>query len=257
MISVIVVYNKENFESSLLSISLARQSVRFELILVENIDNRNFTSAAHALNFGAGKASGEVLMFVHQDVDLLDDQFIEKAELMVNEVGDIGVAGVAGMAEYGLNHQDRQRNIIFQGVPSREWGREIKKPERVQTLDECLLLVPKKVFDMIKFDSKVCGDWHLYGVDYCLSVTEIGKEAYALPLPIYHQSTGGSAKVKRKLFGGSLSAEYFSSFEAVRRKHKPKFEAIHTTCASFSTSYPVLWQRVVRMLWRLISFSGK
>jgi hypothetical protein len=191
-------------------------------------------------------------MFVHQDVDLMDDRFLERAEEMLSQVDNLGIAGVAGMSVNGVNDLDRQRNQIFQGIPKRVWGNEIKSLERVQTLDECLLIIPRKVFETIQFDEVTCSNWHLYGVDYCLMVVRQGLAVYALPLPIYHQSAGDSAKVKPNFFRGSLSSDYFTSFEAVRRKHRDHVECIYTTCATYNTKYPVFMQRVMRVLSRLL-----
>lgn len=252
MFSIIIVYNSLNIQDSLTVKSLRHQTAKYELILLENIGNRNFKSAAAALNSGASRATGDYLMFVHQDVDFLDNHFLEKARAMLKQVDDLGIAGVAGMSANGIDHHDRQRNIIYQGVPKRAWGNQIPKIERVQTLDECLLVVPRTVFEKNKFDEVTCDNWHLYGVDYCLNIASQGLAAYVLPMPIYHQSAGDSAKVRRNFFRGSLSPSYFSSFEAVRRKHKNHVDYIHATCASFNTSYPLLIQRGLRAVKRLM-----
>lgn len=254
MFSIVIVYNDSNIHDSLTLRSLRRQTAKHELILQENIGNHNFTSAATALNAGAARATGEFLMFMHQDVDLLDDRFLETAEEMLVAAVNLGIAGVAGMSESGSNHRERQRNRIYQGTPRRPWGEEIHKPERVQTLDECLLIVPREIFKTSQFDEKTCDNWHLYGADYCLTIAAKGKAAYVLPLPIYHLSSGDSAKVKSKLFSGSLSPDYFRTFEAVRRKHKQYVSHIHTTCASYATRYPIFTQRAIGMSKRLLGF---
>jgi GT2 family glycosyltransferase len=253
MFSIIIVYNSVNIQASLTLNSLRRQTEEYELILLENIGNRNFKSAAAALNAGASSATGDFLMFVHQDVDFLDEQFLEKTRAMLEQIDDLGIAGVAGMSENGIDHHDRQRNLIYQGVPRRTWGNMIQKIERVQTLDECLLVIPRSVFKKTQFDEVTCDNWHLYGVDYCLTIAGDGLAAYVLPMFIYHQSAGDSAKVRNNFFRGSLSPSYFKSFEAVRRKHRNHIDNIHTTCASFSTNYPVLLQRAFRAVSRLIN----
>ena len=57
--------------------SLQNQDADYELILVDNTNNR-FKSAAEALNDGAKKSSGDFLMFVHQDVEIYDKYFLKK-----------------------------------------------------------------------------------------------------------------------------------------------------------------------------------
>ena len=45
---------------------------------------------------------------------------------------------------------------------------QIENPEIVQTLDECLIIIPKSIFEMYKFDEVICSKWDLYVVEYCL-----------------------------------------------------------------------------------------
>ena len=60
-------------------------------------------------------------------------------------------------------------------------GGPVERPEEVQTLDECLLIVPRAVFSNLKFDEKVFDGWHCYGADYCLSARELGLRSYVIP----------------------------------------------------------------------------
>ena len=69
MISIICIYNNRNILDNYLLKSLERHNTDYELILVDNTENK-FTKAADALNYGAKNAKGEFLMFVHQDIDL-------------------------------------------------------------------------------------------------------------------------------------------------------------------------------------------
>ncbi|GAG29809.1 unnamed protein product, partial [marine sediment metagenome] len=65
---------------------------------------------------------------------------------------------------------------IQQGIPAMNVPRAVplQKPEKVQTVDECLIIIPRPVFDILPFDEKVCDDWHLYAVDYSLGVARLG-----------------------------------------------------------------------------------
>ena len=69
MISIIRVFNDEKLLSKYLLKSLKNQTACNELILIDNTKNK-FKSASKALNYGAKKAKGEYLMFIHQDVKL-------------------------------------------------------------------------------------------------------------------------------------------------------------------------------------------
>lgn len=58
-------------------------------------------------------------------------------------------------------------NIKHGNPPALAGNIQIERPEKVQTLDECLVIIVKKTFDKLQFDELVCDDWHLYAVNYC------------------------------------------------------------------------------------------
>lgn len=252
MISVICVYNNEQSLNDYLMSSLKKQTAKHELILVDNT-KRRFKSAAQALNHGGKLAKGKYIMFVHQDVDLCSNSWLEEAEKVLDSIASLGAAGVAGMSECGRSNTERGRNIIehFEDHRRWEWGNVIDKPERVQTLDECLVIVPKSVFDVIVFDEMTCDDWHLYVVDYCLSCIEKGMGVYAIPMFIYHRSGGGffkRNKFKALLSLGSLPGAYYRTLEKLRRKHRGHFKKIYTTCGCWNLSYPAILLRVIHFV---------
>ena len=67
MISIVCVYNNKEILNKYLIKSLESQTEDYELILLDNTQNK-FNSAAKALNNGGRKAKGDYIMFVHQDV---------------------------------------------------------------------------------------------------------------------------------------------------------------------------------------------
>lgn len=128
---------------------------------------------------------------------------------------------------------------IKHGSPPHFAGRhQIKEPTEVQTLDECLIIIPKEVFNRIKFDENTCNDWHLYAVDYCLEVQEKGYQTVVLPLPCYHRSSG------------SLSAGYYSTLEKLQKKRCQDHRIIYTTVGNWHTTIPVSIQKT--KIWRII-----
>ncbi|HSO26153.1 MAG TPA: glycosyltransferase [Methanobacteriaceae archaeon] len=244
MISVICVYNnRESLKNYLLPV-LNLQSCEHESILIDNTDGR-FKSSAEALNYGARKAKGEYLMFIHQDVDLESSSWLEDVHKILDKLPHLGVAGVAGMSLNGKNHLERQRNIIKHEVPPVEWGNAIEKPEEVETVDECLFIIPRKVFQKLEFDEETCPGWHLYGVDYCLSCHEQGLKVYVLPLSVYHLSAhaGDESPLKTALKMGYHPPEYYDILPKVMKKHRNHFSKIYTTCGEWDTKTPLLIQR--------------
>lgn len=256
MISVVCIYNNEKIFNDFLLKSLNCQTSNFELIGIDNTSNK-FKSAAEALNYGGRKAKNKYIMFAHQDVSFLSDSWLENTEKFLDSITNLGIAGVAGMSECGSSNPERGRNIITHGIPPEvwPWSNQIQKPEQVQTLDECLVIVPKSTFDVLEFDEKTCNGWHLYAVDYCLSAKERGFGVYALPVDLYHLSSAVSKKKFPSLIG-PLPDEYYKTLDTLIKKHRKKYKKIYTTCGDWDTSYPSILQRSY-YLQRLIVFIDK
>jgi hypothetical protein len=208
------------------------------------IDNTKgaFKSAASALNHGAGQAKGKYLTFVHQDIDLASDKWLSDAEKTLDALPNLGAAGVAGVSEdrntisnieHGIQ-RNRPRGVV-----------QIDKPTKVQTLDECLFVTPREVFDKIKFDEATCNDWHLYAVDYCLNIKQLGLDAFVIPAYVYHKSAGYS-----------LSDKYYLGLAKVLNKHKAQYKKIYTTCGIWDSRRPIFLQKLYRSLKSIIGKTG-
>jgi len=215
MISVIVVYNNKRSLNEILIGSLNKQTAEYELITIDNT-KRRFKSAAEALNYGAREAKGKYLMFIHQDVELDSESWLERAERMLDQIPDLGVAGVAGMSERGRTNKERGRGLISNRGVMWEWGNPVKKPEIVQCLDECLLIVPRQVFNKIQFDEKTFDGWHSYGSDYSLTVRQLGLHPYVIPAFVYHRSLLANVR------------ELFKYQKRLLKKHKGEYKRIFT-----------------------------
>lgn len=239
MLSIISVYHKKEILEEFLLKSLKTQSVKFELITVDNTTGR-FKSVTEALNYGIKqiKHDSQYIMFIHPDVDLCSARWLEDAEKILDSIPNLGIAGVAGMSEKGGSNQERGRNIIKHGIPPIvwPWGNSIKKPKRVQTVDECLMIIPKPLFNKLQFDKEVCDNLHLYAVDWCLSIKRLGFDVYVIPMFIYHRSAGYS-----------MSKEYYLTLKKVLKKHKKHYKHIYTTMGDWSTLYPIILQRLVKV----------
>ena len=235
MISVVCVYNDLRIYNEYLLPSIQRQHGNHEFIALDNQDGY-FSSAAQALNHGGRKATGAYIMFVHQDVRLNSGDWLDRAEEMLRLTPNLGIAGVAGKRDRSgvitaLTHGDR---------PKLAGHLQPTKPLRVQTIDECLFFVPREVFVAINMDESTCENWHLYAVDYSLSIQERGLTAYVLPLQAYHESEG------------QLSEAYFVALRKIVAKHKGHYSTIYTTVWDWSTAIPIRMQRAYCQLIRRI-----
>lgn len=232
MISVICVSNNMNVLNEMLKKSLQNQSESYELVVLEN-SNHEYSSAASALNRGAQKAIGDILVFAHQDISFDDQDFLKKIRLYLNDLPNNSLVGLAGIAdEKGVVSNLKQGPNHALAGPI-----QINKPFEVQTLDEVLIACKKNTFNLIKFDDKVCDDWHLYGVDFSLTSIALGHKNYVLPLEIFHKSSG------------KISLGYALTLNKVINKHRREVPYIYTTCGVSKTSYLRSKQYVLGLIW--------
>ena len=203
------------------------------MILVDNTQNK-FKSASEALNYGGEQATGEYIIFSHQDIDLLSKKFLEDLELILDKITNLGIAGVAGKSEltrFILSNLKQGRAPKYAGKI------QIKESTEVQTIDECFFVIPKTVFEIVKFDEKVCDGWHLYAVDYCLIVKEMKFLVCVVPISLYHRSVAGS-----------FSKDYYSTVKKIIKKHKENFDPIYTTMGNWNSYYPLSLQIIYQII---------
>ena len=228
LVSIICVCNNREILENCLVKGLGIQTYEYELIILDNSQGK-FKSAAEALNSGAREAKGELFIFVHQDIKMEDKNFLEECFFYLVNFKNAGIFGIAGKS---IKNDEIISNMMHGNPPvpvSKTW---INSPVNVQTLDECLLIIPRQRFIETPFDAETCDDWHLYGVDYCLTMISKGYEVVVLPLSVYHLSDGVS-----------LNSLYFSSLEKVIQKHKHETDVIATTVQNWRTDRSVLRQK--------------
>jgi ubiquinone/menaquinone biosynthesis C-methylase UbiE len=223
MISIVTVYNNEKLLNEILIPSLKRQTINYEFLPLDNT-NGNFKSAAEALNFGGKQAKGKYILFVHQDIELDSDSWLEKAEKLLGGIPDLGIAGVVGMSENGAQLSDKGRGCISSYGQIWPWSHAVSIPEAVQTLDECLIIISKAVFQELQFDDKNFDGWHLYGADFGLCAKEKGLSTYVLPLFIYHRTLNLNRK------------DLLKYQKRIYNKHKNNCNKIYTTMGEISRS---------------------
>lgn len=243
MISIVCASNnKEILEQNLID-SLNNQSYKdYELIVVDT-NKHSFQSAAEALNYGANKANGEHIIFIHHDVVIKDKDELKKIYDILNEIGDFGVIGVAGI--------DKKRNIIgniTNGIPEVKISEDsINKPIEAQTLDEVMFIVKKNFFEShpLSLDNKT---WHLYAVEYSLLASEIGKPVLVIPSNIYHKSAGAS-----------MNKSYYCEIKRICEIYKEKYKYINTTMGCWNTNKFILRFDILKnkLLIKLINMKNK
>ena len=218
-VSVICCYNDKEVLTNMLEHSLNNQNVDVEQIFINNTDNK-YSSAAAALNHGASISNGDILCFVHQDIELIDNETIMKIIYYI-EHNDDCILGLAGKAEdnYLYTNMKQGRDHQYAGE------KQIDSLKQGQILDESFVALKKDLFMEYQFDEQTCSNWHLYTVDLCLTLGSNNVYSYVIPCDAYHFSLGNTG------------IEFYISLLLVARKHHADYPVIYATCATISTSF--------------------
>lgn len=230
MFSVVCVYNNVKTLEARLLPSLATQTGEYEIFALDNCAGQ-LSSAAAALNHGVRRATGEWVLFAHQDVMFLSAEWLDRAEQILEQHQPTGWAGVAGMSNRGVFRGLLLDRAQLLGSPSDSLA-------EVQTLDECLL-ISRRRDDGQYFDENLRG-WHAYGVDACCRAIEEGGRNHVLTLPVWHDS-------KSTNLSGLAEAHNF-----VWHKHRSSLPKIYTTCGAIPDEFvrqhqsPTVMRRAIR-----------
>lgn len=220
--SIIIVYNdKEKLEEASRYIAEQTISSEIELIALDNRDGR-FSSAAQALNYGASSAQAEILIFMHQDVYLFDNEAVSKYCYYLTNHRDT-IAGIAGrgksdFAVYGdiLEGEEQIQRL----TPTN--GKAIE----VISLDECFFGMHRSLWEKIRFDETTCDDWHYYAVDICYENTLRGGKNVVYSMRVLHKS-----------LGMANPNSFFACTKKMVKKYRGKAERIVSPCINIKCSY--------------------
>lgn len=234
MITVVCGVTNETIFTRALKRSLEWQNVPYKFIR-EDIT----ISAPEARNRLLPRLYTKYVMFVHQDVRMLSSTWLESAERWCDKIGDdLGMAGVAGKSWGGkmtgfIVHcfipkaRTRYFGKLYPAIPY-GYGR-FTKPQKTMTLDGQVQIIPLEVFKQVQYDEEITQEC---AVDYCLAVRwELGKHAWALPLPTWHakgdEGRIGKAHGYVSPFhqGGNLK----KANTIIRKKWKGMFNLIFST----------------------------
>lgn len=198
--SIICVYNNSELLNKMLVESIKKQKFKdYELLLIDN-QKKKYLSASAALNYGASISKGDFLVFVHQDVELISPDYLSLLSSLCKK-NNFGIAGVAGM-------DIKTRKVfscVFQGYNKEIAGTKIDSIKQIDSVDECLMVIPQKSF--IGFEN-LGSVWHLYGPAYSLLAKSKQQDVILPPLPTYHLSPGWS-----------FDCTYFDALVTLCNKH--------------------------------------
>lgn len=150
---------------------------------VQFIPAEGFGNASYAYNYGLTRATGEIVIFAHQDVYIPE----RWPRLLFDAIAVLDRAAPpwAVLGVVGVDHQSVVKGRAWSTGLGREVGLYVIQPEPVVSLDELLLVVRKS--SGLVFDEHLPG-WHLYGTDIVQEALRRNLGAYVIPAPVIHNS---------------------------------------------------------------------
>lgn len=216
-------------KSNILSSPLFESMIGKKIIV-----QKGYKSAAKAYNAAIDKAESEILIFVHQDI-ILPKQWIDNLDASLAYLEKIDPAwGVLGC--HGETKEGEGRGYLYCAGNGRYILEPFDKPEKVQTLDEIVLIIRKS--SGLRFDESL-PYFHLYGTDICMTAYEKGMNCYAIPAFCLHNSN------KTVIFPN----EFFECCNYIRKKWT-NYLPIYTPCVKITSSmyFFILKERWIRAL---------
>ena len=223
----------------MLAMQFARH--RFELIGIHDA-----TSLCEAYNRGATRATGDVLIFCHDDIDIVHADFGERLLCHLSTCDVVGVAGAgklvnAHWGHAGLPHLHGQ--IVHRPPGESDYlyfaaGLQAARVENISALDGVFIAMHRKVWEGIGFDAATFDGFHGYDIDFTYRAYLAGfRLAVPMDLLLIHFSTGGydlkwqagNLKFLRKFPElSNLPAMYRHSNLQVKLKTIEQIERLHS-----------------------------
>jgi len=126
-------------------------------------------------------AKHDYFVFAHQDVYLHSLRALEEAAGRLADDESIGLLGAFGVDSAGeLVGLVRDRVVLL--------GERASEPRDVDSLDELLFIIPRRVFERAPLSEAPELAWHAYAAEYGLRMRSLGLRVCACDIPLTHNS---------------------------------------------------------------------
>lgn len=194
MISVIICsIDNEKFAAVTANYSALLVDTPHEIIPIHDAE-----SLAEGYNRGITQSIGDILVFSHDDIEILTPEFAKKLRNYLTVYDVVGIAGTTCLVDakwLAAGHPHIHGNVTHQ-VPSGQfeisvYGARTTVVKHIQALDGVLIAARRNVLETIKFDQDTFDGFHCYDVDFTFSCYRHGfKLAVCNDLTLIHQSGG-------------------------------------------------------------------
>jgi glycosyltransferase involved in cell wall biosynthesis len=196
---------------------------------------KGFSSAALAYNAAIEQATGDLVIFVHQDM-YLPEGWLEQVQHSIARLSvtdpDWGVLGCWGAKADG----EHCGHVYSSGLGI--LGGPFDEPTPVQTLDEIVLIV--RAASGLVFDEAL-PHFHFYGTDICLRAAARGLTCYVIPAFCIHNT--------RQLL--QLPPEFYTCYQHIKKTWKD-WLPIETSCIRVSRFDREVYRRKLEDVYRIM-----
>jgi hypothetical protein len=150
-----------------------------------------------------GLKNDDIVLFVHEDVKLLDPNFVSKLELMFSEKKDVGLVGVVGVTELSENCRwwdnkpDKLKGHIIQENGQQAYhmvkGMVGYSDDLVAVDGLCFAVRADLLLGGLRFDDTFKG-FHFYDLDICCQILSMGHKIAIADILVLHKSIGDISK---------------------------------------------------------------
>src|SRR5262249_11546484 len=140
------------------------------------------TSLAGGYAQGLARATGEVVIFTHDDVEILATDFGDRLERRLRECDVLGVAGATRATAPGwpvAGWPYLHGSVIYpgdhgQGYYVTVYSRVVPLARGIRVMDGVFLAMRREVAASIGWDAETCDGFHGYDVDFTLRAAQAG-----------------------------------------------------------------------------------
>ncbi|MCP4215206.1 MAG: hypothetical protein GY765_11140 [bacterium] len=171
------------------------------------LDNREKPAGICSVyNRGAAAASGDILVFIHEDAFFLTPSWGAVVEKKFSQDASLGLLGVAG-TQYLLAENPAwpaagrpfiHGRVVHNEAPGKPPVLSLfskgEADTEVVAVDGFFMAVRASLFDTISFDEKTFGKFHFYDLDICMQVRRTHRVVVTTDLLMKHLSGGSFDK---------------------------------------------------------------
>jgi hypothetical protein len=155
-------------------------------------------SLAEGYTRGLARAVGDFIVFCHDDIGIVSDDFPRRLRVHLASADLIGLAGsnrAAGPSWHWAGPPHTASRVAATTPDGRLLctllGAHARSMNGAQTLDGVFLAGPRRTFELVPFDAITFDGFHFYDIDMSYRASRAGLRCrVALDLVIWHQSGG-------------------------------------------------------------------